>query len=109
MTKTNKKERLNACIDRFVDSADILADDISRSDITVYFRIAQEAKTRTDESIKLSVEAESLLNTDYEAYQAKKFKLVGYYYDAIVGEKVEFMFYVDPTDEQIEQILGDNE
>ena len=28
MTKTNKKERLNACIDRFVDSADILADDI---------------------------------------------------------------------------------
>ena len=45
----------------------VLADDISRSDITVYFRIAQEAKTRTDESIKLSVEAESLLNTDYEA------------------------------------------
>lgn len=45
----------------------ILADDISRSDITVYFRIAQEAKTRTDESIKLSVEAESMVNTDYEA------------------------------------------
>ena len=45
----------------------VLADDISRSDITVYFRIAQEAKTRTDESIKLSVEAESMVNTDYES------------------------------------------
>ena len=45
----------------------ILADDISRSDIIVYFRIAQEAKTRTDETIKLSVEAESMVNTDYEA------------------------------------------
>ena len=43
------------------------ADDISRSDITVYFRIAQLAKTRTDESIKLSVEAESMVNTDSQA------------------------------------------
>lgn len=59
--------------------------------------------------IPIRVGADSIMNTDYEAYQAKKFKLVGYYYDAIVGEKVEFMFYVDPTDEQIEQILGDNE
>lgn len=40
------------------------ADDISKNDITVYFRIAQLAKTRTDESIRLSVEAESLVNTD---------------------------------------------
>ena len=42
----------------------ILADDISRSDVTVYFRIAQLAKTRTDESIRISVEAECLVNTD---------------------------------------------
>lgn len=42
----------------------ILADDISRKDVTVYFRIAQEARTRTDEFINLSVEAESLMNTD---------------------------------------------
>jgi hypothetical protein len=59
--------------------------------------------------IPIRVGADSIMNTDYEAYQAKKFKLQGYYYDAIVGEKVEFMFYVDPTDEQVEQILGDNE
>ena len=43
------------------------ASDISQSDITVYFRIAQLAKTRTDESIRLSVEAESLVNTDSQA------------------------------------------
>lgn len=42
----------------------ILADDISQNDIVVYFRIAQIAKTRTDESISLSVEATSLENTD---------------------------------------------
>lgn len=45
----------------------ILADDISKNDVTVFFRIAQEAKTRTDESIRLSVEAESLMNTDSQA------------------------------------------
>lgn len=49
----------------------------------------------------------SIMNTDVEAYNAKKFKLTGYYYDAIVGEKVDFLFYVDPSDEQIEQILGE--
>lgn len=59
--------------------------------------------------IPIRVGANSIMNTDVEAYNAKKFKLVGYYYDAIVGEKVDFLFYVDPTDEQIEQILGDNE
>lgn len=59
--------------------------------------------------IPIRVGADSIMNTDVEAYNAKKFKLVGYYYDAIVGEKVDFLFYVDPTDEQIEQILGDNE
>lgn len=59
--------------------------------------------------IPIRVGANSIMNTDVEAYNAKKFKLVGYYYDAIVGEKVDFLFYVDPTDEQITQILGDNE
>ena len=52
---------------------------------------------------------DSIMNTDTEAYEAKKFKLVGYYYDAIVGEKVDFLFYVDPTDEQVTQILGEDE
>ncbi len=51
--------------------------------------------------------SDSIMNTDTEAYNAKKFKLTGYYYDAIVGEQVDFLFYVDPTDEQIEQILGE--
>lgn len=50
---------------------------------------------------------DSILNTDVEAYNAKKFKLSGYYYDAIVGEKVDFLFYVDPSDEQVEQLLGE--
>lgn len=59
--------------------------------------------------IPIRVGANSIMNTDYEAYEQKKFKLVGYYYDALVGEKVDFLFYVDPTDEQITQILGDNE
>ena len=40
----------------------LMADDISKNDITVYFRIAQEAKTRTDETIDISVEAESFSN-----------------------------------------------
>lgn len=55
----------------------------------------------------IRVGADSIMNTDLEAYNAKKFKLTGYYYDSIVGEKVDFTFYVDPSDEQIEQILGD--
>lgn len=53
--------------------------------------------------------SDSIMNTDPEAYNAKKFKLTGYYYDAIVGEKVDFLFYVDPSDEQVEQILGTEE
>lgn len=59
--------------------------------------------------IPIRTGADSIMNTDIEAYNAKKYKLVGYYYDAIVGEKVDFLFYVDPTDEQIEQILGGND
>lgn len=42
----------------------LMANDISRGDITVYLHITQLAKTRTDESIQLSVEAECLMNTD---------------------------------------------
>lgn len=57
--------------------------------------------------IPIRTGADSIMNTDVEAYNAKKFKLQGYYYDAIVGEKVDFLFYVDPSDEQVEQILGD--
>ncbi len=57
----------------------------------------------------IRVGSDSIMNTDTEAYEAKKFKLTGYYYDAIVGEKVDFLFYVDPTDEQIKQILGEDE
>ena len=52
---------------------------------------------------------DSIMNTDIEAYNAKKFKLVGYYYDAIVGEKVDITLYCDPTDKQIEQIIGEGE
>ena len=59
--------------------------------------------------VPIRVGADSIMNTDVEAYNAKKFKLYGYYYDAIVGEKVDFLLYVDPTDEQINQILGGND
>lgn len=59
--------------------------------------------------IPIRTGADSIMNTDVEAYNAKKFKLQGYYYDAIVGEKVDFLFYVDPSDEQIEQIIGGDE
>ncbi len=51
----------------------------------------------------------SIMNTDTEAYNAKRFKLSGYYYDAIVGEKVDFMFTVDPSEEEVAQILGGGE
>ncbi len=44
----------------------LIADDISEGDIKVYFRIAQLAKTRTDETISISVEAESLVNIESE-------------------------------------------
>lgn len=42
----------------------LMASDISDNDVTVYFRIAQLAKTRTDEFISISVEAEKLVNVD---------------------------------------------
>lgn len=49
----------------------------------------------------------SIMNTDYESYSAKIFKLSGYYYDAIVGEKVEFEFAADPNSEELSQIIGE--
>jgi len=54
----------------------------------------------------IRVGANSIMNTDTEAYQAKRFKLSGYYYDAIVGEKVDFTFTIDPSDEEVTAILG---
>ena len=59
--------------------------------------------------VPIRVGSNSIMNTDTEAYQAKKFKLNGYYYDAIVGEKVDFMFVVDPDEEEVSQILGGGE
>ena len=57
----------------------------------------------------IRVGANSIMNTDTEAYNAKMFKLSGYYYDAIVGEKVEFTFSIDPSEEEVSQILGGGE
>lgn len=51
--------------------------------------------------------ADSIMNTDIEAYNTKKYRLKGYYYDALVGEKVDIDMYVDPTEYDIEQILGE--
>lgn len=42
----------------------ILADDISKNDITVYFRVDQLAKTRTEETIQISVTANRLVNSE---------------------------------------------
>ena len=42
----------------------IMADDISEGDITVYFKVDQLAKTRTDETIQISVSADKLVNSD---------------------------------------------
>ena len=53
---------LESASDAKLDS--LIAEDISEDDIKVYFRVAQLAKTRTDESISISVEAESLVNVD---------------------------------------------
>lgn len=54
----------------------------------------------------IRVGSNSIMNTDPEAYEAKRFKLSGYYYDAIVGEKVDFLFTIDPTEEEVAQIVG---
>ena len=59
--------------------------------------------------VPIRIGADSIMNTDNESYQAKQYKLYGYYYDAIVGEKVDFTFTVDPLDEEVSQILGGGE
>ncbi len=77
-----------------------------------YNLVIQTTAEQTGFELKVTpirVGASSIMNTDTEAYNAKKFKLSGYYYDAIVGEKVDFTFTVDPSDEEIETILGGNE
>lgn len=59
--------------------------------------------------VPIRIGRNSIMNTDIDAYQAKQYKLYGYYYDAIVGEKVDFTFTVDPTTEEVSQILGGGE
>ena len=59
--------------------------------------------------VPIRVGSNSIMNTDTEAYNAKRFKLYGYYYDAIVGEKVDFAFSVDPSEEEVSYILGGGE
>ena len=65
---------LNSASDAELDS--LVAEDVSESDIKVYFRIAQLAKTRTDETISISVEAGSLVNVDSDFLIAQDSKLV---------------------------------
>ena len=54
----------------------LIVDDVSEGDIKVYFRIAQLAKTRTDESISISVEADSLVNVDSALLTSQDSELV---------------------------------
>lgn len=49
----------------------LIIENISEEDITVYFRIAQTAKTRTNESIMLLIEAESLKNINSKTILAQ--------------------------------------
>ena len=50
--------------------------------------------------------ADSIQNTDIEAYNAKKYKVYGYYYDKITGEKVDVELVVDPTSMEVENLLA---
>ena len=49
---------------------------------------------------------DSIQNTDIEAYNGKKFQVYGYYYDKLVGEKVEVNLVVDPTSMEVENLLA---
>ena len=49
---------------------------------------------------------DSIQNTDIEAYNGKVFKVFGYYYDKLVGEKVKVELTVDPTSQEVEQLLA---
>ena len=48
----------------------------------------------------------SIQNTDIEAYNGKVYKVFGYYYDKLVGEKVKVELTVDPTSQEVEQLLA---
>ncbi|MGN0031148.1 MAG: hypothetical protein ACI37Q_04250 [Candidatus Gastranaerophilaceae bacterium] len=50
--------------------------------------------------------ADSIQNNDIEAYNGKKFKIYGYYYDKITGEKVDVNLVVDPTSMEVENLLA---
>lgn len=50
--------------------------------------------------------ADSIQENDIEAYEGKKFKVYGYYYDKITGEKVEVNLVVDPTSMEVENLLA---
>ena len=50
--------------------------------------------------------ADSIQETDIEAYNGKKFKVYGYYYDKITGEKVDVNLVVDPTSMEVENLLA---
>lgn len=50
--------------------------------------------------------ADSIQENDIEAYNGKKFKVYGYYYDKIVGEKVDINLVVDPTSMEVENLLA---
>lgn len=49
---------------------------------------------------------DSIQNTDLEAYNGQKFKVYGYYYDKITGEKVDVKLVVDPTSMEVENLLA---
>lgn len=48
----------------------------------------------------------SIQENDIEAYNNKRFKVYGYYYDKITGEKVEVNLVVDPTSMEVENLLA---
>ena len=50
--------------------------------------------------------ADSIQNTDLAAYNAKTYKVYGYYYDKIVGGKVSVELAVDPTSMEVENLLS---
>lgn len=50
---------------------------------------------------------DSIQNTDIEAYNKKAYKLEGYYYDKLTGEKVDVNLVVDPTSLEVENLLAE--
>ena len=49
---------------------------------------------------------DSIQNTDTEAYEAKAYKVTGYYYDKLVGEKVDIELTVDPSSQEVAELLS---